>query len=186
MTATGQTVSGVPGRYAGALFDLAREEKAVDQVGRELAAFGDLIEQSPDLARLVRSPVFSADNQLAALETVTAQGGMSDLTLNFIRLVARNRRLPAISEMIRGYAMLAAAAKGEVQAEVTSAEKLLPKHVDELKAALKASIGRDVQLSLNVDPSLLGGLVVRVGSRMLDNSLRTKLANLKIAMKGTA
>ena len=82
--------------------------------------------------------------------------------------------------------MLAAAAKGEVQAEVTSAETLSPKHVDELKAALKASIGRDVQLSVSVDPALLGGLVVRVGSRMLDNSLRTKLANLKIAMKGTA
>lgn len=186
MTAAGQTVSGVPGRYASALFDLARENKAVDSVGRDLAAFGALLEQSPDLSRLVRSPVFSAENQLAAIETVTAKADISGLALNFIRLVAKNRRLPAITEMIRAYGMLAAAAKGEVQAQVTSAERLSAKHADDLKAALKASIGRDVQLSVAVDPSLLGGLVVRVGSRMLDNSLRTKLSNLKIAMRGTA
>ncbi len=186
MTAIGQTVSGVPGRYAGALFDLAREEKSVDQVGRDLASFGAMVDNSPELGRLVRSPVFSASNQIAAIETAAAEAGMSGLTLNFIRLLAKNRRLPALSEVIRGFAMLAAASRGEVQAEVTSAEKLSPKHLDELKAALKASIGRDVQLSVSVDPSLLGGLVVKVGPRMLDNSLRTKLSNLKIAMKGTA
>jgi len=134
----------------------------------------------------VRSPVFSAEDQVAALEAICAKAGITGLALNFIRLVTQNRRLFFISDMIKAYGTLVATAKGEVQAEVTSAEKLSDKHVNELKAALKATIGQDVQLSTRVDSSVLGGLIVKVGSRMIDNSLKTKLQNLKIAMKGTA
>ncbi len=186
MTATDQSVSGVPGRYASALFELAGEAKSVDKTGDALNAFQALLDSSEDLARLVRSPVFSAEDQVAALEAICAKAGITGLALNFIRLVTQNRRLFFISDMIKAYGTLVATAKGEVQAEVTSAEKLSDKHVNELKAALKATIGQDVQLSTRVDPSVLGGLIVKVGSRMIDNSLKTKLQNLKIAMKGTA
>jgi F-type H+-transporting ATPase subunit delta len=185
VAATDQTVSGVAGRYANALFDLAGEEGAIDETGNQLSAFQRLLDQSTDLLRLVRSPVFSAEDQLAAIEMIAARAGIGGLALNFIRLVTRNRRLFVISDMIRGYQALAAKARGEIVAEVTSAEKLAPKHVNELKAALKATIGRDVQLASHIDRSLLGGLIVKVGSRMVDNSLKTKLANLRIAMKGT-
>ena len=186
MAATDQGISGVPGRYASALFELAGEEKSIDRVAADLASFQAAIEESADLKRLVRSPEFSADDQIAAIEAICAKAAIAGTALNFIRLVARNRRLAALSDIIRAYGSLVATAKGEVQAEVTSAEKLADKHVKELKAALKAAIGRDVTLATRVDPAILGGLVVKVGSRMIDNSLKTKLDNLKIAMKGTA
>jgi F-type H+-transporting ATPase subunit delta len=186
VTATDQSVSGVAGRYASALFELAGEAKAVDKVGADLEVFRSLLESSDDLVRLVRSPVFTAEDQIAALEAICAKAGIGGLALNFIKLVTQNRRLFFIADMIKGYGALLAAARGEVPAEVTSAEELSPKHVAEIKSALKASIGRDVQLSTRVDSSILGGLIVKVGSRMMDNSLKTKLQNLKIAMKGTA
>lgn len=168
------------------MFDLAVEEKSVSKVGEALSAFQAGIDQSEDLQRLVRSPVFSADDQIGAIEAIAARAGISGTALNFIRLVARNRRLSALPDMIRAYHQLAAAARGEVQAEVTSAEELSAKHIADIKAALKASIGQDVMLSTRVDNAILGGLIVKVGSRMVDNSLKTKLDNLKIAMKGTA
>jgi F-type H+-transporting ATPase subunit delta len=183
---TDQTVSGVPGRYANALFQLASEQKSVDKVGSQLATFQAAIEGSEDLSRMVRSPVFSADDQVAAVEAICAKGAIDGIALNFIKLVARNRRLPAVDQMIKVYQTLVATSKGEIEAEVTSAEKLSDKHIKDIKAALKASLGRDVQLSTRVDASILGGLIVKVGSRMVDNSLRTKLQNLKIAMKGNA
>lgn len=186
MAATQQTVSGVSGRYASALFDLATEAKAVDKVGADLATFRAAMEASDDLRRLIRSPVYSADDQIAAIDAIADAAGIAGTALNFIRLAARNRRLSALPDMIRAYTSLVAASKGEVEAEVVSAEPLSDKHVKELKAALKAALGRDTQLALKVDPAILGGLVVKVGSRMMDNSLRTKLQNLKIAMKGTA
>lgn len=184
MTAAQQTVSGMPGRYANALFELAREERAIDRIGADLASFQTMLDQSEDLQRLVRSPVFSAGSQVSALEALGARAGIGGLALNFIKLVAQNRRLFAIARMIRAYQSLVAASKGEVEAEVTSAEALSPRHVADLKSALKAQTGRDVQLSQRVDSSILGGLIVRVGSRMVDNSLSTKLQNLKVAMKG--
>jgi F-type H+-transporting ATPase subunit delta len=186
VTATDQSVSGVAGRYASALFELAGESSSVEQTGDDLEAFGELLDSSDDLTRLVRSPVFAAEDQIAALEAICAKAGIRGLALNFLKLVTQNRRLFYIRDMIRAYSALVAAAKGEIQAEVTSAEKLSDKHISELKAALKSSIGRDVQLSTRVDASILGGLIVKVGSRMMDNSLKTKLQNLKIAMKGTA
>jgi F-type H+-transporting ATPase subunit delta len=176
----------VPGRYASALFELASEANAVEETGAGLNAFQALLDSSEDLVRLVRSPVFAADDQIAALEAIAGKAGIGGLALNFLRLITRNRRLFFISEMIKAYNSLVAAARGEVVAEVTSADGLSEQHVADLKAALKASIGRDVKLSTRVDPAILGGLIVKVGSRMMDNSLKTKLQNLKIAMKGTA
>ncbi len=183
---TDQTVSGVPGRYASALFELASDEKATEQVGSQLAAFGAAIDQSDDLKRLVRSPVFSSEDQIAALDGVAGQLGVSGATLNFLKLAAKNRRLAALPEMIKAYATLLSHSKGEIAGEVTSAEPLSAQQLNDLKAALKSSLGRDVALITRVDSSILGGLIVKVGSRMMDNSLKTKLQNLKIAMKGTA
>ena len=183
---TDQTVSGVPGRYASALFELATEEKATEEVGRQLARFGSAIDQSDDLRRLVRSPVYSSEDQIGALQGVAMQLGLSGTTINFLKLAAKNRRLSALPEMIKAYATLLATSKGEIAGEVTSAEPLSAAQLDDLKAALKSALGRDVLLSTRVDSSILGGLIVKVGSRMMDNSLKTKLQTLKIAMKGTA
>ena len=183
---TDQTVSGVPGRYASALFELASEEKATEEVGRQLGAFGAAIDQSEDLKRLVRSPVFSSEDQVAALSGVAGELGLSGTTLNFLKLAAKNRRLSALPEMIKAYATLLSQSKGEIAGEVTSAQALTDSQLSDLKAALKSSLGRDVALSTRVDSSILGGLIVKVGSRMMDNSLKTKLQTLKIAMKGTA
>jgi F-type H+-transporting ATPase subunit delta len=183
---TDQTVSGVSGRYASALFELSSEEKATEEVSRQLNTFQSAIDQSDDLKRLVRSPVFSAEDQVAALGAVAGQLGITGTTLNFLKLVAKNRRVSVIPDMIKAYATLLAASKGEIAGEVTSAEPLSATQLEDLKAALKSSLGRDVLLSTRVDSSLLGGLIVKVGSRMMDNSLKTKLQSLKIAMKGTA
>ncbi len=186
VASTDQTVSGVPGRYASALFELASDEKSTDVVGQQLQAFGAAIEASDDLKRLVRSPVFSSDDQLAAIEASPLRPAPRVLALNFLKLVARNRRLAALPDMIAAYATLLSQSKGETAGEVISAEPLTPAQLKDLKAALKSSLGREVALSTKVDSSILGGLIVKVGSRMMDNSLKTKLQNLKIAMKGTA
>jgi F-type H+-transporting ATPase subunit delta len=183
---TDQTVSGVPGRYASALFELASEEKATEEVSRQLSTFQSAIDQSEDLNRLVRSPVFSSEDQINALAAVAGQLGISGATLNFLKLTAKNRRLSVVPDMIKAYTTLLAASKGEIAGEVTSAEPLSADQLNDLKAALKSSLGRDVLLSTRVDSTLLGGLIVKVGSRMMDNSLKTKLQTLKIAMKGTA
>lgn len=176
----------MPGRYAAALFELANEEKAAEQVGADLASLQTMLKGSPELQRLVRSPVFAAEQQQSALEALCKKAGIAGLAFNFVQLLARNRRLAALEGSIRAYQLLAAEAKGEAVADVVSAEKLTVQQIKDLKAALKASIGRDVQLNATVDKSILGGLIVKVGSKMMDNSLKTKLDNLKIAMKGTA
>lgn len=173
----------MPGRYATALFELAEAGKAFDEVDRDLTRFSELMDSSDDLVRLVRSPVFSADEQGRAVTAVLDKVGIGGLTGNFIKLVAKNRRLFAIRDMIRAYRTLLAEHRGEVTAEVTSAEKLSDAQLTALKDKLKTSMGRDVQVESRIDASLLGGLVVKVGSRMVDSSLRTKLQSLKIAMK---
>jgi F-type H+-transporting ATPase subunit delta len=183
---TDQTVSGVPGRYASALFELASEEKSAETIGKQLDSFNAAIAESDDLKRLVRSPVFSAEDQVNAISSVAESLGISGAALNFLKLVARNRRLAALPDMIKAYGTLLATSKGEIAGEVTSAEALSDAQLNDLKAALKSSLGSDILLSTKVDSSILGGLIVKVGSRMLDNSLKTKLQNLKIAMKGTA
>jgi F-type H+-transporting ATPase subunit delta len=176
-------VSGMAGRYATALFELARDNGAIDPVKADLERFDALMSESPDLARLVRSPVFSADEQLHALSAVLERAGIGGLTAQFLKLVTSNRRLFAARDMIRGYRELVAGHKGEATAEITVAEQLKDDHVAELKSALKAVSGKDVGLNITVDPAIIGGLVVKLGSRMVDSSLRTKLNSIKQAMK---
>jgi F-type H+-transporting ATPase subunit delta len=176
-------ISGMAGRYATALFELALEQNAVDAVKADLDRFEALVGESPDLARLVRSPVFTSEQQLKAVTAVLARGGIGGLAANFIRLVAQNRRLFAAPDMARGFARLVARHRGETTAEVTVAEPLSDAHLVALKAALKSVTGKDVDLNVKVDPAVLGGLVVKLGSRMVDTSLRTKLNAIKFAMK---
>lgn len=171
------------GRYAAALLDLAKEQNALAEVEENLNKFQSLMDESEDLRRLVRSPVFSAEDQGKALGAVLAKAQIGGLAGNFLKLIARNRRLFAVTDMIRSFKALTAKARGEVPAEVTSAVALSDAHLTQLKEALKASVGKDVQLTTRVDPGLLGGLVVKVGSRMVDSSLRTKLNSIKYAMK---
>jgi F-type H+-transporting ATPase subunit delta len=176
-------VAGVAGRYATALFDLALEEKRLDIVRAELDRFEQLIAGSDDLKRLVRSPVFSADQQVKALKPILQQAGIDGIAANFIKLVASNRRLFALPVIIRAFRALVAKHKGEVQASVTVAEPLTDAHLKSLKKALNAISGKDVDLNVEVDPAIIGGLVVKLGSRMVDTSLRTKLNSIKTAMK---
>ena len=145
--------------------------------------FAALLEGSADLRRLVRSPVFSAGDQQNAIAAIAKKAKISGITANFLELIAQNRRLFAVGDMIRAFHALAARHRGEVSAEVTSPNKLTDDQTKALKASLKAAIGKDVQLTSHVDPALLGGLVVKVGSRMIDTSLKTKLDNLQFAMK---
>ena len=176
-------VSGVAGRYATALFDLARESNTIDALKADLDRFDALIAGSDDLLRLVRSPVFSADEQRLALTAVLERAAIAGLAERFLKLVAANRRLFAVRDMVKAFRALVADHKGEATAEVTVAEQLKDEHVAALRAALKAVTGKDVDLAVKVDPAILGGLVVKVGSRMVDTSLRTKLNAIKHAMK---
>jgi F-type H+-transporting ATPase subunit delta len=176
-------VTGMAGRYAKALFDLARDQNAVEAVKADLDRFGALVAQSPDLARLVRSPVFSAEQQSQALAAVLERAGIGGIAANFLKLVASNRRLFAIGEITGAYRGLVAQFKGEATAAVTVAEQLKDEHVTALRAALKSVSGKDVDLEIKVDPAIIGGLVVKLGSRMVDTSLRTKLNAIRHAMK---
>ncbi len=176
-------ISGMAGRYATALFELALESKAVDQVQADLKAFEAMIASSPDLTRLVRSPVFSADEQAKALDAVLDKAAISGIAKNFLRVVAANRRLFAVDQIIRGFHAYVAKHKDEVTAQVTVAETLSDARLTEIRDTLKAVTGKDVQVDVTVDPSIIGGLVVKVGSRMVDSSLRTKLNSIKFAMK---
>ncbi len=176
-------VSGMAGRYATALFELAREANAIDAVKADLEGFDALIAESPDLLRLVRSPVFSADEQLQALSAVLQRAGIGGLAEKFLKLVTTNRRLFAVRDMVKAFRELVADYKGEATADVTVAEALKDDHVAALKGALKAVSGKAVDLNVKIDPAILGGLVVKLGSRMVDTSLRTKLNAIRQAMK---
>jgi F-type H+-transporting ATPase subunit delta len=177
------TASGMAGRYATALFELAQEGNVIDAVKSDLDRLDGLIGESPDLLRLVRSPVFTADEQTRAIAAVLNQAGIGGLAANFIKLVASNRRLFAVRDMIKVFCMLVARHKGEITAEVTVADEISPRRLDEIKAALNAVTGKDVQVDVRIDPAIIGGLVVKLGSRMVDSSLRTRLNALKHAMK---
>jgi len=177
------SVSGVSGRYATALFELARDEKSIDPVKADLDRFEAMLTDSADLKRLVRSPVFSADSQSKALAAVFDRAGISGTAANFLKVLTANRRLFAVSDVIRAFRALVARFKGEATADVTVAEPLSDRNLDVLKTALKSVTGKDVALNVNVDPSIIGGLVVKLASRMVDSSLRTKLNSIKHAMK---
>ena len=172
------------GRYAHALFELARDEKQLDAVKSDLDNFDRLIGESPDLERLVRSPVFGADEQRKALSAVLDKAGIKGMAANFLRVITTNRRLFAVRAMIRAYRALVAQSRGEVTAQVTVAEPLNDKNYAALKDALKSVTGgKDIDFDVKVDPAIIGGLIVKVGSRMVDSSLRTKLNSIRIAMK---
>lgn len=166
-----------------ALFELARDEKSVDAVMADLNKFDAMLAESQDLNRLVRSPVFTSDIQGKALGAVLAQSGITGIAANFLKLLTANRRLFIIRDAITSFRALVAKYKGEATADVTVAEALNDKNLDSLKAALKAVTGKDVVLNVKVDPSIIGGLIVKLGSRMVDSSLRTKLNSIKHAMK---
>ena len=183
MAGENPTVSGVAGRYATALFELARDAKSLDATKADLDKFDALIGDSADLARLVRSPVFTADAQMKALSAILAKAGISGLAAQLLQVLTANRRLFAVRDVIKAFRVLVAKFKGEVSAEVTVAEKLSDKNLDALKGALKTVTGKDVDLNVKVDPAIIGGLVVKLGSRMVDSSLRTKLNSIKHAMK---
>jgi F-type H+-transporting ATPase subunit delta len=171
------------GRYATALFELARETNAIEAVQAGLDRFDALVAESADLTRLVRSPVFSSEEQMQALSAVLERAGIGGLAANFLQLVASKRRLFAVRDMIKAFRALVAQHKGEATAAVTVAEPLKDAHVEALRAALKSVTGKDVDLDVKVDPTILGGLVVKLGSRMIDSSLRTKLNAIRHAMK---
>lgn len=179
----GSLVSGVAGRYATALFDLAGEANAIDSVSADLDAFSAMLAESEDLRRLVASPAFSAEEQTGAIKAVLAKAGLTGIAANFIGLVASKRRLFALPGMIAAYKALVAAAKGIVSAQVTLAEPASPQRVEEIRAALATVAGKDVDVSIKIDPALIGGLVVKMGSRMVDASLKTKLNSIRLAMK---
>ncbi len=183
MTESNSQVSPVAQRYAAALFELAVEVDVVDSVEADLNTFDTLVAESEDLRRLVRSPVFSADDQISALKALSAKAGLGEHTTNFLMLVAKKRRLFAVTEMIAGYRWRASRHRGEIAAEIISAEPLSDAQISDLTEALRGATDKTVKLHQAVDASLIGGLIVRLGSRMIDTSLKTKLNSLKIALK---
>ena len=175
---------GLAGRYANAVFELAQDQKAVDAVSTDLAGLRKAVETSPDLAHLVRSPVFSAEDHAKALKAILDKMGAHPLTGKFVLLLAQKRRLFVLNQIITAYESLVAKSRGETEAEVTSARYLQDNEIAELKSVLKSKLGKEPRLHSRIDPTLLGGLIIKVGSRMIDSSLRTKLDGLRAAMKG--
>ena len=177
-------VTGMAGRYASALFSLAKESRSVDAVAADLKRFSELVAANPDLQLLVRSPAFSAEDQTRALGKVLEAVGIGGLAARFLQLVASKRRLFAVRTMIADYLALNDADKGVSRAEVTVAEPLADHHLEALKDALRdVTGGKTVEVDMKVDPAILGGLVVRLGSRMVDGSLKTKLNSIRTRMK---
>lgn len=179
----GPLLSGVAARYASALFDLAREGNSIDAVAADLDRFDSLIQASPDLQRLIRNPIFTAEEQAGAIGALIGRAGITGLVGNFIRLVASNRRLFALPDMIRAFRELVADARGIVRAQVTLAEPPSDRALNDIKAALRDVAKAEVNLDVKIDPSLIGGLIVKMGSRMVDASVRTKLNSIRLAMK---
>lgn len=184
MAAETTLVSGLAGRYATALFELARDNNSLDSVAADLDRIDALIASEKSFADLLRSPLFSRDEQSKGVEAVLARLGAGNLVRPFVGLVARNRRLFALAGMIRGFRVLLAAHRNETLAEVVSATPLSDAQLDSLRAALAQASRGTIRLDTKVDPGLIGGLVVKLGSRMVDASIRTKLNNLKVSMKG--
>lgn len=184
MSQGGSIVSGVAGRYASALFELADEVGSIDEISADLGRFEALVEGSEDLARLVRTPVFTAEQQLGAITAILEKADIKGYAGNFIRLVASQRRLFLILKIIRAYRELVAQNKGIVQAEITLAEEPSPKVMETVREALKgAAAGGEIALDVKIDPAIIGGIIVKIGSRMVDASLRHKLNSIRLALK---
>ena len=183
MTSEIRIVSGISGRYASALFDLAIEQGNLDEVESDLLALDSMIADNDDLARLVKSPVMSREDQERAMGAVLERGGAGHLVRQFVRLVSKNRRLFVLSKMVIDFQTLLADYRGQSTAYVTSAIPLKDEQRKRIQAQLAEIVGREITLSTDVDSELLGGLLVRIGSKMLDSSLRTKLQKMQTAMK---
>ena len=179
---TGAT--GLAGRYATALFELAEEAKELDRTAEDLRTLRAMIEASADLTRLIRSPVIARDDQSAAMDKILEAAGAASITRRFIGVVAANRRLFALPDMIESFLGILSRHRGEVSAEVTSATALTERQLGDLSAALKRVLGGAISVETKIDPSLIGGLIVKVGSRMVDTSLNTKLQQLRLAIRG--
>ena len=186
MTSNDSRTGGLALRYATAVFELAAEERAIDSLAADLASLKALLQASPELTRLVRSPLFSREDQAKGMTAVLEKAGTGPLARKLVLLLAQKRRLFALADVIRAFEHLLARQRGEISAEVTSARPLAAAEMNELKQQLKSRLGREPRLELTVDPSLLGGLRLKLGSRMIDSSLRTKLEGLRAAMKGSS
>lgn len=175
---------GLAARYALALYELAGDAKVLDEVASDLTALRQLLIESDDFTRLIRSPVLSRADQSRGVLAVAEKAGAQALTIKFLGVLAANRRLFALPDMITAFLAELARRRGEVAADVTSAVTLGDDEVQAVTDALRKVVGQKVSVNVSVDPALIGGLIVRVGSRMFDSSLRTKLQRLQLAMKG--
>lgn len=179
-------VSGLAERYAAALFDLADERRILDEVAMNLRELRAMLQASGDFLRLIRSPVLSREQQAKAVGLVVERAGLSPLVRDFLAVVARNRRLFAVPAMIEAFLAKLAARRGEVTAEVSAAQPLSEPQLAALNEQLRRSIGSRVSVDLRVDPGLIGGLIIKIGSRMVDGSIKSKLQRLQLAMKSIA
>ena len=179
-----EAIGAIADRYSAALFALAEEKAATQAVEADLKALKTMLAESADLRRLVGSPVIARRDQGAAITALAGKAGWQELTRNFLGLLAKNRRLFAVSDVIDAFLARLAAARGEVTAQVTTAKTLTDAQKTSLSSALKQAVGKEVALDVTVDPSLLGGLIAKVGSKMVDASLKTKLQQLTLALKG--
>ena len=184
MAADGGGASGLADRYASALYELAEEKGALDTVAADLGALRKMIDASDDMRRFIKSPVLSRADQAKGIAALAGAAQVNALTQQFLGLVARNRRLFALPGMIKGFLEILAERRGQTTADVTSAVPLSDAQVNAIAAALKSTGQRTVTVNTKIDPSILGGLIVRAGSRMIDSSLKSKLQRLKLAMKG--
>jgi len=181
---SGGIQASLSGRYATALFELARDAKSIDKVEASLATVRNALGESADFKALTSSPLIGRADAVKAVAAVAATLKLDATTSNFLGVLAENRRLGQLGAIIRAFRQLAAQHRGETTAEVVSAYPLDAGQVDALKQQLRTRIGRDVNIDLSVDPSLLGGLVVKIGSQMIDSSIKTRLNSLAHAMKG--
>jgi F-type H+-transporting ATPase subunit delta len=179
-------ISGLAERYAAALFELADERHELDAVAGDVRELRAMLAGSGDLLRLVRSPVLSRAEQGKAMAALADNAKLSKLTADFIAVVARNRRLFAVPAMIEAYLAKLAERRGEVTAEITAAQALSAAQQDSLIDQLRSVVGSRVAIDVRVDPSLLGGMIVKIGSRMVDGSLKGQLQRLQLSMKGMA
>ena len=178
-------MGGLAARYASALYDLADESNSIDAVAADLEGLKSLIDDSDDFSRFIKSPVLSREDQAKGIAAIAAKASLTDISQKFLGLVASNRRLFALPDMIRAFQAILAARRGQMTAEVTAASELSEAQSQSLADSLKAAVGTAVSVTTKVDPTILGGLIVRVGSRMVDSSLKSKLQRLKLSMKGT-
>jgi F-type H+-transporting ATPase subunit delta len=181
---SGGIQASLSGRYATALFELARDAKTIDQVEQSLSRVRQALSESAEFRALTTSPVLARADAARAIAAVAQSMGLDPTTTSFLGVLAENRRLRELGAIMRAFRALAAQHRGETTAEVTSAHPLTDEQVDNLKQALRQRVGREVAVDLSVDPALLGGLVVKIGSQMIDSSIRTRLNTLAHAMKG--